>query len=515
LGVRRRAFLATGAAAFLDGAARADDFLADGRTARTVRFASPRASLQQCLAVLGKAAGTTLTAATELADEPLTGYVPYRPLRETMQALEELFDAAWSSAPANPAAYVLRLDPARHKPVAARHAAILKKQRLMVDTAAAEAARLVRSGTLPGDRSLQPTFALAIWARLTPPERDRVLQGTPVTITIPEAQADDLYRVMISISRREKTPLVGPLLATLDLDDLAEHGIPAIRVRATAIRSNGVTGAIGAIDFVPASTSHPTQPGEGPSLPMNIGEQGEVSGTREEVIFKLGKAADLPILSRHRALGGSAGVTAGGRKLAEVMADLASPNQLDAVYHATARGFHLFRSATEWIDHVALPPPGPVAAYLAGRPPMNSVVPFHKLLPLAQLMPVQLAILERGNTCSEDAHSAREVYALMHFYLALSPAQQAALFTPEGIPAAGCTHAQLHQLLAGKDKRAGWDVEGPLQNPKSIRLRFQEIAGDSGKNLEVEAVREGMVVASGNAQLPLVEAEDQPSAERR
>lgn len=492
-------------------AAPANDYLADSRTAAAVRFASPRASLGHCLHAVGAAAGLSLTASPELAEEALTGYVPRRPLRETMQALEELFDAAWAEGAGG---YVLKPEPARRASLLATRGALLKKQRAALDAAAGEAAAAVRAGRYATNHDLRPVFALALWARLAPAERERVLLGTPVTLSISEGAAAELYRLLLAISMRERTPLTGPLLATFDLEDLADRGTPTIRARATALRTNGVTGAIGTLEFVPADRKAPLPPETGPLLPAGIGDNGQIGGTRDEVILKLGQAAELPILSRHRAIGGSAGVAAAGRPVAAVMADLAAPAELDALYHPTARGYHLFRSATEWIDRATLPAAGPVQAYLSGRPWEKRIVPFQKLLPLAQLTPVQLAVLERSNLCTNEAHAARELYALMQFHLSLSKAQQEALFSAEGLDASACTHAQLHQLLAGKDKRADWDVEGGLQNPAGLRLRLREMPSDMGRSLIAEAVRAGAVLSSGSAELPVAEPEDEPQAAR-
>ena len=82
----------------LPAPARADDDLADARTAAAVSFASPRAPLGDCLRVLSEASGVTLAAGPALAEESLVGYVPRRTLRETKQALEDLIHGAISAA---------------------------------------------------------------------------------------------------------------------------------------------------------------------------------------------------------------------------------------------------------------------------------------------------------------------------------------------------------------------------------------------------------------------------------
>src|SRR5207248_2542709 len=88
----------TAALALPPAPAWADGYLEDPVTARAVSLTCPRSPLGACLAALGQAGGVPLAAAPELADEPLIGMVPTRPLRETMTAFSELFEGSWTRA---------------------------------------------------------------------------------------------------------------------------------------------------------------------------------------------------------------------------------------------------------------------------------------------------------------------------------------------------------------------------------------------------------------------------------
>ena len=111
-------FLAVVLALGLASSARAD-YIEDSRTAKGLTLTIPRTALGECLKAMSEASGVSLAASPALASEQLVGHVPRRPLRETMRALEELFDAVWTTLPGSPASYRLDPDPARAKALAA------------------------------------------------------------------------------------------------------------------------------------------------------------------------------------------------------------------------------------------------------------------------------------------------------------------------------------------------------------------------------------------------------------
>jgi hypothetical protein len=491
-------------------AARAD-YGDDARTAKGAAFGSPRAPLGQCLRLLSEATGVTLTAAPVLATEPLVGYVPRRPLRETMQALEELYDGQWVTLPGSPASYRLDLEPTRAKTAAAARVVAFKEYRKTVDDAAADAVRRVKAGeplpTVIDQRSRM--FPLLLWAQLPSADRDRVLNGQTVTISIPVAQIAAIHELIIGIASKTLAPPIAPALATYDMDDRTDLGVPTIRARATVLRENSVVGAIGSIEFIklPGAPKPPDPPEGDPVLPGGIGDAGRFNGERDEIVVKLGQEAGLPILARHRVQGGSARtVIGGGRRLSEVMADVSA--SIDADYRPTARGFHLFRSRTEVIDRVGLPTPSVVQQYLAQRPALSQLVPFTTLAGLSPLSPFQLAVLQRSNVAGEDAAIARQIFAVLRFYQSLKPEQQQALFSMQGLMVSTLDHRQLHAFLDQKDKRGDLEVHDHLQQIRGLYLRFKEERDRDDGTLVLEVLRDGNVVATSNQDLPHVSTEE-------
>jgi hypothetical protein len=515
--LRRLAALTTLAVAVLlagAGAARAD-YGDDSRTAKGVTFGSPRASLGHCLRLLSEATGVTLTAAPALTTEPLVGYVPRRPLRETMQALEALYDGQWVTVPGSPVSYRLDPEPVRAKAAAAARAAAYKEYRKTVDEAAADAARRVKAHEpLPASQDQKwRMFPLLLWSHLTPAARDRVLNGETVTISIPQSQVAPIHELILGIASKAPAPVTGPALATYDLDDRTGHGIPSIRARATVIRENSVVGAIGSIEFVkqPGAPKPQDAPEGEPLLPAGIGEAGRFSGERDEVTVKLAEEAGVPILSRHRAQGGSSPqVVAGGRRPSDVMADLS--NALDADFKSTARGYFLFRSRTEPIDRVGIPTPSVVEKYLALRPPLSQTVSFTALAALVPLSPLQLAVLQHCNVASEDATIAGQIFAVIRFYQSLKPEQQRALFSEQGLAAESLDHRQLHAFLDQKDKRGDLEVHDHLQQIKGLYFRFREERDKDDGTLVLQVLRDGSVITTSNQDLPRVSTEEVAAA---
>jgi hypothetical protein len=416
--------------------------------------------------------------------------------------------------PGNPAGYRLDPEPTRAKAAAAARAQAFKEYRKTVDEAAAEAARRVKAGEpLPASQDQKSRlFPLLLWALLPPADRDKVLNGQTVTITIPIAQVGAIHELIIGIATKSLLPPTAPALATFDLDDRTDAGVPWIRARATVLRENSIVGAIGSIEFVkqPGAPKPPDAPEGDPLLPGGIGDAGRFNGERDEIVVKLAEEAGLPILARHRVQGGSARtVVAGGRHLSEVMADLSIA--IDANYRPTARGFHLFRSRTEVIDRVGLPTSAVVEQYLAKRPALSQLVPFATLSLLAPLSPFQLAVLQRSNLASDDAVIARQIFAVMRFYQSLKPEQQKALFSMEGLAADTLDHRQLHAFLDQKDKRGDLEVHDHLQQIKGLYFRFKEEREkekDGDGTLVLQVVRDGNVVATSNQDLPHVSREE-------
>jgi len=471
----------------------------------------PRTALSECLREISSATGVSLTATPALLDEQLVGFVPRRPLRETMRALEELFDGVWTTLPGAPAGYRLDPDPARAKAVSAARSAILKEYRRNADGPAAEAAARVKKGEpLPtGTQAQWDLLGPLLWSHLPSADRDRVLAGQTVTISIPQSEAGAIHDLIVAIATKSKAPLTAPMLATFDMDDKIDTGVPSIRARATAMRENSVVGAISGVEFIKplgGLKAVEAPPGD-PLLPATVGETGRFNGERDEVTVTLAAACEIPVLSRHRVQGGSSRtVVAGGRRLTDVMNDLALAT--DAIYQPNSRGYHLFRSRTEVIDRAGIPPSSVMQRYLKARPAVGGVVPFARLSELAPLTPLQFAVLQRSNLASSEADKGRETFALLRFYQSLTPEQRSQLFSASGLSVEALTHPQLHALLDEKRKRAEFDIHDQLQQIHGLYLRFREEDEKDEDGLILEAVRDGNVVYVSSQSLPRVDQED-------
>ncbi len=494
----------------------ADEHLSDARTARAVALEIPRTTLRQAVQVLSQGTEVPLSVTPVLSELPLTGYVPTRPLREIMGALATLFDGAWVAQPGNPAGYRLEPDPVAAKSALAAREALLKKLRKEWDDTSADVTRKIQTGMLtPAGRTQQvQVFANLIWHLTPPAERDRVMNGATVSFPIAEAQARPIYELMLALSSKAVQPLSGPLMATIDLEDRADTAFPLVRTRATARRENSI------LSIITASLEFPSQPAkkEGETTDSfagdyefsnGVGENGRFNGTRDEILMQVAKTAGTPILSRHRAYGASAGIGGGGRKLSQVVEDLATAS--DAVASSTSRGFHLIRSRTEPIDFLGLVPRERLQAFVSRLPSPEKAVPLETLVELAPLTSLQLSVLHRSNVALEPVGFARETYALIRFFHALKPEQRAALFTKEGLDAAGLSHLQLHLLLDQRDKRGDFDIYEHLQEIRGLRFRFMPETDEDGEGLTLQLFRGDMLVSTQSLDLPVYEPDPQPT----
>jgi hypothetical protein len=494
----------------------AKPYLEDARTARAARLSVPRSPLREALKALSGVAGFDLAASPTLAEETLVGYVPRRPLRETMQAFETLFEARWVRTPSTGGGYLLTPDPARQRAEAEAYAATLKKIRAGVDAQATALDKLARAGKpLPNDVSRGEEPALLLWPHLPPADRDRVLRGTPVTITIPVERAGPLNVMMLNFSSREPAPLIEPLIATYDLDDPRTLGIPALRARVTGRREDSMVAGIGMIDLTRyGQPVRPTPLEEAPNsevLPANVGNTGRFVGPRDDVVMSLAEACGVPILSRHRGRSDTTGVNAGERTLVAVLTDLAAT--CDAAPILTARGFCLLRDAGALPDTPLHPLPGPVAEYLKGRPAIGSPVTLERLAPLGALTPGQVSVLSRSNLCDEEALFTNGAHAVVRFRAALTAEQQRALGSEAGLEVTTLTHQQLHALIDARTKRGDFDVfRQQFAQMRGLRLRFREQPERAEDNLTLQGLRDGMVVVGVTLSLPVVEALARPTA---
>ena len=489
-------------------------YLEDARTARAVTLRAPRTTLGECLKVLSAATGIQLSAAADLAGEPLVGFLPRRPVRETMSALEGLFDADWSGT-GRPAAYRLQRSGARLKAWHAAREKLLAGFRKKLDGQAAEAVKKARMEPLPMlDSGRRELFALLLWNELSAAQKLQVLSGVPVTAAIPAVRAETIHELAMAIASKGPGALVAPMLATLDLDDRSELALPMIRARATGMRENSIVGAIHSIDFIKSEGPPAGKiPEGGPELPAEIGAAGRLEGTRDGMVLQLGEGGEVPILSRQRAQGGSGpAVVAGGRTVPQVAADLAAAT--DTLLVPNSRGYVLLRSNTELFDAAGQPSEA-LDRYLAQQIAPGAVVPLPALAELGGLSLFQLAVLERGNVCTVEAGTAREVYTVLHFFLSLTADQRQALFSPAGLPARRLTHAQLHHLLDEKDKRVNWEVHTPLQQMDGLAFRMEQVRGPDGPAITMTCLREGREIEGAVLfGLPRSEPEERPSAAR-
>jgi hypothetical protein len=493
----------------------AADYRDDLRTARSVSLRCPRARLAGCIRALSQAAGVSLSAGPQLADEPLVAGTPARPLRETMAALAELFEASWTTVPGSPAGYRLDVHPSVIGKQATARAAFLKHQRVALDQMAAETVRDLRAGNAPRPGAMQQeAFALLLWSYLPPADRERVLGGAPVSFPIPEAGAQPVLEQMVAIAAKPAARVTGPLLATYDLDDPEDTGLPQLRARATARREDSIVAAIGMVDWLPPLPAAPPLAGAdaGPTLPASAGARGRLAGTPDELIQALSDAIGASVFSRQRALAGTFSVVAGGRTAGAVAAEVAG--MCGVTVTVSARGSYLFRSQTALLDLSARPAGGVVRSYLEHRPSAGKPVPLALLSSLAELTPLQLATLRRSNLCTPEARFAADGPALLAFVRALAPDQRRALFGTGGLEVASLTHAQLHALLDARVKRAGFDVFEQMQRLRGLRFRLQENLEHSPYVLTLEALRGDAVVARRELTLPVVGLEEEPSARR-
>lgn len=502
------------------GAAQPDAYLSDARTAKALAFSFPRGYLSDCVALVSKGTGVSLSVAPPLGDEPLVAYVPRRPLRETMRALEELFDAQWTAGAGPVPAYVLRPEPVKTKKNQAARAQLTKQLMKGLDDQSAQAVQDARKEIASPDNLVGSHLALLLWAHLKPAERAKVLRGERVSLSIPEGSSRLVYEAGLSAARRapnlsmlEMKPLAGPILATFDLDDWrqnpTENAIPNLRARLTALRADSCVGGIGTVEFVrvppaPKVAIPPDGRGAAAAPAPTIDR---VSGSRDEVVFKIAQVYGVPVLSRHRSSSQPINLEVAGGSLARVMADFALGTESRT--QVNARGFQLVRSLTEHTDPIGYPTRSVVEKYLANRPKEGETVHLDQLAELAVLSPIQLGILQRMNRCSSEASFLREAYAVARFYRALSPEQRKEVFSREGIAARSLTHPQLHALLDHKLRRADWEVHEHLQQLSDLRFRFVETKSRGEYSLAMHALRNGRALSSKSLDLPQVEPEDQ------
>ena len=507
------------AALLYAGPAHAQDFRDDARTARAVTLSCPRASLHECLRVLSEASEVALSAAPGVGDASLVGYVPRRPLRETMSALAELYDGTWSALPGSPAAYRLEPDAGAAKFRAAAWTAQLKKYVGALDELSAETARDVKAGK-PVTRGWRQSLRLAmlLWARLPAAERERVVRGTPAMLSIPPEQAGAVYRTMLDITERTDQPLAGPLMVSFDLDDREDMALPALRTRVSAYRRTSIVCAVSTIDIVrllpvPKPPPAPESAADAAVLPRDFGGNGRFTGSRDDIVLDVGRACDVPLLSRHRPWGGSADTAeVGGRKVTQVCAQIA--RACDASLTVNARGYHLLRSLSEAVDPSGVPPGDPVRAYLKSRPAKAQRVRLAQLAALAALTPMQVSVLERSNVCSNEASFVRENHALLRFYRALTQAQQESLHADSGLELSSLPQAQLHALVDEDYKTGDLNLSEALQRLDGLRLRFREDPAKEENSLVLQLLRGTETATTRNVDLPVVGIEEVPSASR-
>lgn len=523
--------LAVGAAA----APPPDAYLDDGRTARSVMLRAPRATLAQCLQALTTASGVTLASVSPLQDDYLVGCVPKRPLRETMGALAELFDGRWT-ATETPAGLAYRLEP---EPAAAGSQRLTRVEKLMqvqksLDAEAATVLQEARSAKgIADSRIRMQVLALLLWSMLTPDQRKTVLAGQTLTAPVPSGHASIVAKVLNDAIARDAKRADGPMLVTFDLDDRADEARPILRARVTACSDDAIVGAVGAVDpqsfraagrvGAPGGNAAPPNPPANPAakkeaeletpLPMELGMGGRLDGTRDEQAVKLGELCGLPVLSRHRAKGGSGEtILVGGRKPSEIMEKFAA--SCDAKLKVTTRGFYLLRSPTEWLDSLSNPAGESIRDYLKTRPAEGKPVPLGQLIKLGAMNPLQLSVLERCNQVGVEATFLRAAFAVVRFQGSLTPEQRTGLHSEKGVSASELTHAQLHVLLDERARRGDYDIYTQLQQRKGLHLRFVEQLTGKAPQVLLQAVRDGKVLTSNELELAIVEPEEPVTAVR-
>ncbi len=517
----RRHFLAAAPSLLVAAPARAADYREDARTARSVSLASPRAALGRCVGLLGETVGVPLRVAPTLAHEPLTGYVPTRPLRETLDALAELYDGVWVSfTEGTVSGYRLDPDPARSRAFIAARKALLRRYAQAIDAQAVQAS----APAPPNTRSLaaEQLLCLAAWQGLSRAEQERLLTGEVVVALLRERAA---ARVLAAMPQGKKTAPIPPsatVAVSLEFDDRTDSATPSLRACVAAIGkvdpavSRTVASGTGRLDILSLVPPDPASP---PPVPTEdearFGEKaadnGFLSGTRDDVMLRLAVEGKVPVLSRHRPIGGSFGLPLAGKPISQAIHELASSCAASA--RATNRGYWLLRSRTELLDPSASYP-AEVVQGLAGHAPDKGPIPFASLAPLAGLSALQLSALERSNLCSTAANHAREYPALLRFYRSLRPEQQKSLFGTGGLPAAGLQPAQIVTLADERYRRGDWDLGSAFQNWSEVTLRFREIRSVTEGSVEMEALRSGEILTRATIALPVPEPEDQPQARR-
>lgn len=491
---------------------------------RMVSLTLPRCTLAKALQALSTAAKVRLTVAPALAEERLVGHVPGRSLKQTMDALAELYDARWTRIVGSEG---FRLEPVPEKERSARAArqAYLAKLRAALDREGAESLAEAKNGGFPGDtesRARTRKLGMVLWAVLPAAARNKVLRGTPYTLSLPNAAARPVYQMLLLVTEKDDAPPVGPLLITYDLDEKGENMLPQVRARVTAMRKNSIIGAFGVLDLttlVPLPLAPPsttTRPDE-PKLAASVGYGGRFVGIRDELAVKVAEGCGVPVLSRHRALPDSTyALNAANRTIGAVVDDLA--RQCDATASVTQSGFRLLRSNSEVIDSLYYPTPAIVERYLKTQPAVGKRVPFESVAPLAALSPIQIKVLQRSNTCTEAAEFAYDCYGLLRFYNTLSPAQRLRLFdassptAPPGLAVKGLSHGALHAFLDERTKRGDLNIYGELQDKGDLSLLFRQRPDQPEAPFMAKGLRGGEEKATATRELAEVNQEETPTA---
>lgn len=423
-----------------------------------------------------------------------------------MAALEELFDAQWL---ARPEGYRLALRPE----AASRQSAAARKalESALERTRAKPAEELPPAPPLGRFRSYErpdDTLGRLIFACLTLPQQKSVLAGARVSIAVPEERAAPIYALMLQQAERLDAPRVGPILATADLDMDPATSLPVLRARATAVRASSALGAISIVDIhpQPPAPAHALKPLESVKLPDRVGRNGRLNDTLDMQIVQLGAASGVPILSRQRVSTGLPdSVAAAGRTVSAVAAEIASA--AGARGEVTSRGYLLLRSQTEAIDSLGRPEEAIVTAYLKARPEHDQPVQPETLAILARLTPLQLAVLQSMNLCSNEADTAYRIQAVLRFYTGITPSQRAALDGPEGLFFGELDHPALHLLVDARVKRADWDIHPHMHQLEGLAMRFIRARGPDAPLLTLEAARGAKIVNSVIVELPIVQSE--------
>ena len=491
-------------------------YLEDARTIRGVSLVAPRGALAPAIAELSRVSEVKLTISADLGRQSLVAVVPRRALRETMSALAELYEADWVTLPgSSPAAYELRPRPqAVKQQQQARQRLIQRTVRALDQAARAEPKEKVeRRDHIKRSRAL----ALRAWVKLSATDKQQVLTGTQVTMSLPAQKAMDLAELLNPGELDPSTiKITGPLRVDVDLHDLADTASPSLRVRVIAPVATGFIGEQARFDFVRlVEAPQPKRPATDqsePKLPDTLGEDGYYSGLRDEILMEFGRDAKVPMLSRHRAYGGGAGFRAGGRRLSAALYDLG--RMLDADPELNVRGFALFRSRTAAWDLLGLTPEGPVKQVVAARPKIDEPFALDQVIPLAALTPFQLGVLSRGNIVPEVADYVREAYGPCRFYRALSEDQRLALTSKAGLSLEGLPVELMQFLFEDSAHRGDLRVQRASSKIKGLRMRYDEVIQDGDLTSLWTVFRANTVVTDTAIPLPLAEEVALPRAER-